>query len=415
MIEHRYAELARVVRNGFVESRHYGSAFVLDPAGEVVLSVGAPDEPVLPLSTVKPLQALATLRSGARLAGPALAIAAGSHTGEERHVAVVSAVLAAAGLSVDTLNCPPDWPEDEATRFALIRAGVGPQRIRMNCSGKHAAMLAASAGRGWPTDHRYLAQSTPYRSSSRDTVRDLSGVPIAHVAVDGCGAGVGLALHGLAAAFRKLVLAPAGSDEALVADAMRAHPEYVGGSQGHLNTMLMQAVPGMIAKGGAEGVLAAATRDGYAVAVKVIDGSPRATTLIALACLDAARAATTGAEQLRSVPILGGGQSVGAIEEFPSWPTRQPVRPRSGGHRRVPYRTRREIDDHLRDLHRASRERWPRSRRAPPGSSCARPVRRRHHAQPRHHRGDGARRPHPGPCDDPAARRRLRLLAAEPR
>jgi L-asparaginase II len=310
-----YAELARVVRNGFVESRHYGSAVVLDPAGEVVLTAGRPDDPVLPRSTLKPLQALATLRAGAPLSGPSLAIAAGSHTGDDRHAEVVTAILAAAGLPVDALGCPADWPEDEATRLRMIRAGQGPQRIRMNCSGKHAAMLAASAAHSWPTDRGYLDPEHPVQRQARATVERLAGTPVTHLAVDGCGAPLfGLALRGLATGFQALVLAPAGTDEALVADAMRGYPEYVGGWDGHPNTTLMRSVPGMVAKGGAEGVLAAATGDGYAVAVKVIDGSPRATTLIALAALEAAGVPTPGAEALRTVPVLGGGEPVGAIE-----------------------------------------------------------------------------------------------------
>ncbi|GAA5187703.1 asparaginase [Rugosimonospora acidiphila] len=312
-----YAELARVTRNGFLESRHYGSVVVLDPDGKVVLSAGVPDEPVLPRSTLKPLQALATLEAGAPLSGPALAIAAGSHTGDDRHVAVVTAILAAAGLPVGALHNVPDWPEDEAARFRMIRAGEGPQRIRMNCSGKHAAMLAASAGHSWATDERYLDPAHPIQSQVRETVTRLTRTPVTHVAVDGCGAPLfGLALRGLAEGFRSLVLAPAGSPEAEVADAMRGYPEYVGGWNGHPNTELMQAVPGMVAKGGAEGVLAAATRDGYAVAVKVIDGSPRATTIVALTALEAAGVPTPGAQRLRTVPVLGGGETVGAIEGF---------------------------------------------------------------------------------------------------
>jgi L-asparaginase II len=197
----------------------------------------------------------------------------------------------------------------------MIRAGQGPQRIRMNCSGKHAAMLAASAAHSWPTDHRYLDPAHPLQQQALATVERLTGTPVTHLAIDGCGAPLfGLALRGLATGFQALALAPAGSDEALVADSMRAYPEYVGGWDGHPNTRLMQAVPGMITKGGAEGVLAASTGDGYAVAVKVIDGSPRATTLIALAALAAAGVPTPGAESLRSVPVLGGGEPVGAIE-----------------------------------------------------------------------------------------------------
>ncbi|MET7709226.1 asparaginase [Micromonospora sp. NPDC005413] len=322
----RYAELARVVRNGFVESSHYGSVVVLAPDGEVVLAAGVPDEPVLPRSTLKPVQALACRVAAAPgldgvdpLTGPALALAAGSHTGDDRHVEVVRVMLAGAGLTEDALGCPEDWPEDEPTRDRLIRAGGQRDRIRMNCSGKHAAMLVACVARSWST-HDYLDPDHPLQREIAAAVARLAGTPIAHQAVDGCGAPLfGLPLTGLARTFQALVTAPAGSDEALVAQAMRQHPEYVGGWRGHPNTDLMRALPGVLAKGGAEGVLAVAAPDGHAVAVKVIDGSPRATTAIVLAALDAVGVPVGGADPLRQVPVLGGGEPVGAVTAVTDW------------------------------------------------------------------------------------------------
>ncbi|MFE9690370.1 asparaginase [Micromonospora sp. NPDC005806] len=327
-----YAELARVVRNGFVESRHHGSVVVLDPSGEVTLAAGVPDEPVLPRSTLKPVQALACLTAATAgtgpaattLVGPALAIAAGSHTGDDRHVAVVRDVLAAAGLTEDALGCPVDWPEDEPTRERMIRDGEGRQRIRMNCSGKHAAMLAACAARSWSTAD-YLDPAHPLQREVAATVARLAGTPVTTVAVDGCGAPLfGLPLTGLARTFQALVRAPKGSPEARVAEAMRQHPEYVGGWHGHPNTDLMRALRGALAKGGAEGVLGVATADGHTVAVKVVDGSPRATTAIALAALAATGVAVDGAAGLRRVPVLGGGEPVGAITAAPDWTAGRP-------------------------------------------------------------------------------------------
>ena len=93
------AELAVVERSGMIESRHFGSIVAIGPDGEPLLELGAPDARILPRSTVKPLQALACLTAGAELEGPWLAIAAGSHTGEDEHVRVVSAMLERAGLA----------------------------------------------------------------------------------------------------------------------------------------------------------------------------------------------------------------------------------------------------------------------------------------------------------------------------
>ncbi|GAB2859042.1 asparaginase [Lentzea nigeriaca] len=293
------ALLAEVTRSGFVESLHHGSVVGLLPSGAVGVSVGAVEDPVLPRSCMKPFQALACLSAGAPLEGPALAIAAGSHTGENRHAELVMQLLG--GLPVGLLRCPQSWPEDEQTRQRLTE----PSRVRMNCSGKHAAMLATCVAARWPRQ-TYLEPTHPLQQLVLRTVEQLSGETVAHTAVDGCGAPVyGLSLHGLARAMRGLVRTP-------VAQAMREHPEYVGGT-GHVNTVIMQLLPGVVAKGGAEGVLVLATDAGHAVAVKVLDGNPRATTAIGLTALAALGYDVSPAKEHLSVPVLGGGQVVGEV------------------------------------------------------------------------------------------------------
>ncbi|MEW9549241.1 asparaginase [Nonomuraea sp. NPDC050783] len=306
------AVLAEVIRSDFVESVHYGSAVGLGPSGRAEVALGRPEAPVLPRSSAKPFQALACLTSGAALAGPRLAIAAGSHTGEDFHVRLVRELLADYGLDTGALGCPPSWPEDRATAERLIREGAGESRERMNCSGKHAAMLAACVANDWPVTS-YLSPGHPLQQRVRAATEELAGEKAAHVAVDGCGAPLfGLSLTGLARAVQALVLAEPGSGARQVADAMREHPEYVGGT-GHQNTDLMRALPGTVVKGGAEGVLVAATASGHAVAVKVIDGSPRATTAIALAVLRRMGCDVAPAEGFERVDVLGGGVPVGRI------------------------------------------------------------------------------------------------------
>ncbi|MFD4674405.1 asparaginase [Lentzea sp. NPDC058450] len=293
------ALLAEVTRSGFVESLHHGSVIGLLPSGEVGVAVGAVEDPVLPRSCMKPFQALACLSAGAPLAGPSLAIAAGSHTGENRHVELVRQLLG--GLPVGLLRCPPSWPEDEETRQRLKE----PSRVRMNCSGKHAAMLAACVASRWPTQ-TYLEPSHPLQQLVRRTLEELAGESVVHTAIDGCGAPVfALSLHGLARAMQGLVRTP-------VADAMRGFPEYVGGT-GHVNTVIMQRLPGVVAKGGAEGVLVLATAAGHAVAVKVLDGNPRATTAIGLTALAAMGFDVSPAKESLAVPVTGGGQVVGEV------------------------------------------------------------------------------------------------------
>ncbi|MBE1585630.1 asparaginase [Nonomuraea angiospora] len=304
--------LAEVIRSGFVESVHYGSAVGLDPSGRPEVTLGQVDAPVLPRSSAKPFQALACLIAGAALAGPRLAIAAGSHTGEDFHVELVREILDDYGLDFGALACPPSWPEDAPTMYGLIRQGAGQSRERMNCSGKHAAMLAAAVANDWDVPG-YLSAGHPLQLQVRSVTEELAGEKTAHVAVDGCGAPLfGLSLTGLARAVQGLVLAAPGSAPRQVADAMRAHPEYVGGT-GHQNTELMRALPGAVAKGGAEGVLVVALESGHSVAVKVIDGSPRATTAVALAVLRRMGCDVTTAAAFEQVDVLGGGIPVGRI------------------------------------------------------------------------------------------------------
>jgi L-asparaginase II len=306
-------ELATVVRGGFVESRHFGIAVAVDPGGTAIVAIGDVDAVVLPRSTTKPLQAVGCIVAGASLTGEEAAITAGSHTGEDRHVAVVDRMLAGAGLDRGALGCPPDLPEDEEIRNRLIAAGTEPSRVLMNCSGKHAAMLMATVATGNDASG-YLDPSSPVQKSITSEIERLTGATTGIVTVDGCGAPlVGVPLRGLATSFGRLATAAAGTPEHQVAEAMRQHPEYVGG-RGHQNSLVMQALPGVIAKGGAEGVIAMAAPDGHAVAVKVIDGSPRATTALGLMLLSMCGVDVTAAAELLEVPVLGGGEPVGAIE-----------------------------------------------------------------------------------------------------
>ena len=180
------AELAVVARSGFVESRHFGTLVALAADGSVAIALGDPTATILPRSTTKPWQAVGCRAAGLTLSTAGTALSAGSHTGEDRHVAEVRAILASAGLSEKDLRCVPDWPEDETTRHRLIRAGEGPSPVRMNCSGKHAAMLAASVVNGWSTED-YLLPDHPVQKEIRARLEE-SAAPVTHVAVDGCGA-----------------------------------------------------------------------------------------------------------------------------------------------------------------------------------------------------------------------------------
>jgi L-asparaginase II len=267
--------LVEVWRSGFLESVHRGALVVLSADGQVTSSAGDVDRPVLPRSSNKPVQATVYLDAGWTPASTEeLAIAAGSHTGEDGHRELAAGILAAAGLAPDALGCPAALPSDEPTRARWLTAGRAPERPAMNCSGKHAAMLAACVAAGWPTEG-YLDRQHPLQQAIEARLGDAAGEQVSAVVVDGCGAPQhALSLTGLARGTLSLVQAAEGAPGRRVADAMRAHPWYVAGT-GREDTGLMTAVPGLLVKGGADGVHVAAVPGRGAVALKLDDGGDR--------------------------------------------------------------------------------------------------------------------------------------------
>jgi len=315
--------VAEIVRSGFVEGHHYGSIVALSAAGEVEWSVGNADQPILPRSCNKPIQALAMVRLGLKLPPELLALACASHSGEEFHVEGVRRILEAAGLDESDLQTPAGYPLDDDAREALVRGGGSAAPIHMNCSGKHAAMLATCRANGWDTA-TYRSPDHPLQTATRETFAELIGEPVDTVAVDGCGAPLFPAsLVGLARAFRRLALGVDGADRpdpqaAEVAEAIRAHPDYVSGTRRDESTLL-KAIPGSIGKAGAESCYAVALPDGRAIALKTDDGAPRVRPVLMAQALrrsgiDTGPGVDTEAvRRTGEVVLLGGGEPVGEI------------------------------------------------------------------------------------------------------
>ena len=309
--------LVEVVRSGFVECRHRGSVIGLDAAGSVDFALGHPERALLPRSSNKPMQAVAMLRAGLDLDGELLALACASHSGEAFHLEGVRRILSRAGLDESDLQTPPDYPVDEVEKLAYVADGGQPVPVAMNCSGKHAAMLATCVRNGWPTAS-YRDPGHPLQAAVRSTIEDLAGEQVAATGVDGCGAPVfGLTLVGLARAFRAIALAPEATAEHRVAEAIRAHPQWLGGTRRDV-THLIAGVPGLIAKDGAEGVYAAALPDGRAVALKIDDGAQRGRPPVMAAALIRLGVDAPVLAELATSPLLGGGRRVGDVR-FAGW------------------------------------------------------------------------------------------------
>ncbi|MFG1783352.1 asparaginase [Rhodococcus oryzae] len=311
-------ELVEVDRSGFRECVHRGSVVVLDPDGEVILALGEVHTPIYPRSSNKLMQAVALLRSGfAPADNRELAIAAGSHEGEPEHVAVVHGLLTRNGLAEHQLRCPPELPSNETARARVLASGALPRRIFMNCSGKHAAMLAACVANGWPLES-YLEPAHPIQLAVVDTIAELAGETDYELGIDSCGLPiVPLSLSALARGFAALATAAADSKERAVADAVREQPWLVSGTD-HDDFLLMSAVPGLLCKVGADGVHAGALPDGTSFALKIDDGGERARLPLTAALLHRLGVAwTEDLAELASPPVLGGGVRVGTIRAIP--------------------------------------------------------------------------------------------------
>ncbi|GAA1246176.1 asparaginase [Pseudonocardia aurantiaca] len=303
--------VADVVRGGVVESAHRGHVVALDACGAVQVRRGDPDTTVFPRSSLKPVQAVAMLRAGLDIEGELLALACASHSGEPAHLDGVRRILAVAGLTTADLQNTPTLPLDAEAAFGWRAAGNGPASLAQNCSGKHAAMLATCVAAGWDTAG-YRDPAHPLQKAIRATVAELTGDgDPAYVTVDGCGAPLfSCTVAGLARAFAAIATAAPGTPEHRVATAVRAHPFFVGGT-GRFVTRLLDAVPGLVAKDGAEGVFAAAVPDGRAVAIKIADGAQRPVPTVVAAAL--AALGVDVPDEVGRVDVLGHGEPVGAV------------------------------------------------------------------------------------------------------
>ncbi|MEP1122955.1 MAG: asparaginase [Ilumatobacter sp.] len=313
-----FAPIAVATRNDVDESLHHGAAVVVDADGAVSVSVGDPEVPVYPRSSLKPFQADAMVEAGLDLPSELLAVVAASHSGEQRHLDAVLEILARHDLSVADLANTPDRPAGPTMRVAAIAAGVEPSPLQQNCSGKHAGMLATCRINGWPID-TYLERDHPLQQAITariDALAGRSGGSVVDVGVDGCGAPTHV--MPLVDVARSLgAMRRAGS---IVTAAMSAAPSMVAGTDRD-TTLWMQAVPGLVAKDGAAGVMVVGLPDGRAAALKIADGSDdvrRAVTPMLLRELgvdvDGEHRNVLDAVTVR---MLGHGAPVGSVQPLP--------------------------------------------------------------------------------------------------
>ncbi|MGH3093263.1 MAG: asparaginase [Gaiellaceae bacterium] len=277
-----------VERARLVEAEHRVHA-VRVRDGEVVEAWGDPGLVTFMRSAAKPIQALSLVRArGDLLSEEELAIACASHGAEAEQLAAVEALLARSGSSESDLECGPE----------------NGSRLRHNCSGKHAGMLCTCAARGWER-HGYRLPGHPLQRELLALVEETTESVVENTAVDGCGVVTfALTLASMANGFSRLAKEELAGGREIVA-AMTGHPELVEGN-GRAATEVMRALPGAVAKGGAEGLLCVGLPDGTGYALKVEDGASRATGPAAGLLLGLSALAETRLENSR-------GEEVGKI------------------------------------------------------------------------------------------------------
>lgn len=335
-------ELAVVERSGFIESRHIGSAVVVDvgaaaqpaasrlatqpaagqsagtqpagsrPAGTQLLALGSADTPIFTRSCLKPLQAIACMEMGVPLTGEAAVLASASHKAERGHVEVVEKMLASVNLTEADLQCPSVPPADHDSRVMTRGTGRLESPVYFNCSGKHAAFLMAQKLNNQPPAD-YLDPDSAVQRQVVDVVTRFCGAAPAYTGVDGCGAPVhALTLAQLATGIGRVAAGTTSQAKHLI-DCVFAHPWAIEG-HGRPNSTVIERL-GVFAKFGAEGVMVMSTTDGVCAAVKMLDGNNRASSLVALQLLVAVGALGAGdvLEVLGDIvaPVTGGTKSDG--------------------------------------------------------------------------------------------------------
>ena len=308
----QFEPLAIVSRSGVDESVHFGALVALNADGTVAFSVGDPNVTIFPRSATKPFQALAMVRSGLSLPAEQLALVCASHSGQAVHQQTVRDILATANLDETALLNTAAYAIHVPTAHEVIRSGGNKAPIQMDCSGKHSGMLATCVLNGWSIDN-YLHPEHPLQIAITETITDITGATPVAIGTDGCGAPAHvIPLIHLARAMRALAVGDAGPEGRQIFEAMERYPRMVAGDDRHV-TAIASAIPGLVAKDGADSVYVATMSDGRAVALKLSDGSGRALPTVLLAALQRLGIDISQVPSSVAEIVLGHGQPVGGV------------------------------------------------------------------------------------------------------
>lgn len=297
--------LAEYVRDEVVESQHFGHLIALDANGAPAIIKGDPNVLVYPRSAIKSIQGSAMVRLGFDSEVRNIALICASHSGSRAHQEGAIEILKGAGLTESALQCIADYPIGDRERREW--GDKAPTRLAMNCSGKHAGMLATCVINDWPIEN-YLDPEHPLQRSIKTELELLAEEEVTKTSTDGCGAPLFLiSMRGLTRAFYNLATSQDPVHKKIISSCL-AFPEMVAGID-RSDTVLMQQVPGLFLKIGAEGVQAGFFQDGRTVVFKVSDGSDRAHEVILQSAFE-----KLGIKiDVKHPEVRGGGKKIGEI------------------------------------------------------------------------------------------------------
>ena len=318
--------LVEVRRGAITESRHRGHVAAVEPDGNVVASLGAPNAVTFLRSSAKPLQALPLLLTGAAerfgFSDEEVALACASHNGEPIHTKIVASMLEKIGLGPEALRCGVHEPYGLEAAAVLRARNELPNVLHNNCSGKHAGMLATALQLGAPIEN-YESPENPVQIAIAKVVSQFTDIQVEDfaVAIDGCAAPIfGVSVRAMALAYARLVSPPSNFDKATraacerIVRVMTKYPELIGGTSERLDTEVMRATRGrVVSKVGADGVYTAGILpcerwpNGLGLALKIEDGD------------DKRARPTVVIESLRQLDILD-DESLEALSRYAFFP-----------------------------------------------------------------------------------------------
>lgn len=276
----RHPLIVEVTRGSIVESTHQVIFVVTDRKGQVIDYHGNIEYVIPPRSSLKLLQAIPLVDSGAaeayKLHDKHIVLACASHRAQKHHLAAVDEWFALIQKDESILRCGPALPTNSPKSH--------------NCSGKHLGMVTTGLHLKMdPTN--YDRYEHPIQELQRKLMSEIFGLDFFKLPYGGDGCGIptfGVPLQKLASAmsyFYKEDLTETRKNALIrIIDAIKKYPEYLSGQDDFVFQLITATQGRCIVKPGAEGTYTGLMPEkGYAFSMKVIDGNCRAADVASMA------------------------------------------------------------------------------------------------------------------------------------